>query len=113
MLTLSDIREKDRVFLLDAPLAPSGLFGDAVDIVVDRHQEARKQESAFQRFLSRRSSAQATAVREQRQPHTNSSYREAQKQIVATPAPPSGTGGSYLRLRSPLPKALTSMAQGL
>ncbi len=26
-LTMSDIREKDRVFLLDTPLAPSGLFG--------------------------------------------------------------------------------------
>ncbi len=30
-LTLSDMKEKDRVFLMDAPLAPSGLFGDAVD----------------------------------------------------------------------------------
>ncbi|XP_016414875.1 histone H1.03-like [Sinocyclocheilus rhinocerous] len=29
-LTLSDMREKDRVCLMDAPLAPSGLFGDTV-----------------------------------------------------------------------------------
>ncbi len=36
-LTLSDIKDRDRVFLLDAPLSPSGLFGDAVDSVVDRH----------------------------------------------------------------------------
>ncbi len=36
---------------MDAPLAPSGLFGDAVDSVVDRYQEARKQAAAFQRFL--------------------------------------------------------------
>ncbi|KAL0148327.1 hypothetical protein M9458_056389 [Cirrhinus mrigala] len=41
-LTLSDMKEKDRVFLLDAPLSPSGLFGDAVNSVVDRYQEARK-----------------------------------------------------------------------
>ncbi|KAL0164602.1 hypothetical protein M9458_040355, partial [Cirrhinus mrigala] len=34
-LTLSDMKEKDRVFLLDAPLSPSGLFGDAVNAVVD------------------------------------------------------------------------------
>ncbi|KAL0159829.1 hypothetical protein M9458_043554, partial [Cirrhinus mrigala] len=34
-LTLSDMKEKDRVFLLDAPLAPSGLFGDAVNSVID------------------------------------------------------------------------------
>ncbi|KAL0151133.1 hypothetical protein M9458_053646 [Cirrhinus mrigala] len=42
-LTLSDMKEKDRVFLLDAPLSPSGLFGDSVNSVVDRYQEARKQ----------------------------------------------------------------------
>ncbi len=35
-LTLSDMKEKDRVFLMDAPIAPSGLFGDAVNSVVDR-----------------------------------------------------------------------------
>lgn len=35
LLTLSDIKEKDRVFLLDDPLASSGLFGNAVDTVVD------------------------------------------------------------------------------
>ncbi|KAL0177443.1 hypothetical protein M9458_026337, partial [Cirrhinus mrigala] len=50
-LTLSDMKEKDRVFLLDAPLSPSGLFGDAINSVVDRYQEARKQAAAFQREL--------------------------------------------------------------
>ncbi|KAI2645137.1 Transposon Ty3-G Gag-Pol polyprotein [Labeo rohita] len=39
-LTLSDMKEKDRVFLLDAPLSPAGLFGEAVNAVVDRYQEA-------------------------------------------------------------------------
>ncbi len=63
-LTLSDMKEKDRVFLMDAPLAPSGLFGDAVDSVVDRYQEAHKQAAAFQRFLPRRSIALGAAVRE-------------------------------------------------
>ncbi len=29
-LTLSDIKDRDKVFLLDTPLSPSGLFGDAV-----------------------------------------------------------------------------------
>ncbi len=60
-LTLSDIKEKDRVFLLDDPLAPSGLFGDDVDTVVNRYQETRKQAAAFQRFLPYRSPAQAAA----------------------------------------------------
>ncbi len=44
------MKEKD-AFLIDALLAPSGLFGDAVDSVVDRYQEARKQAVAFQLFL--------------------------------------------------------------
>ncbi len=48
-LTLSDIKDRDRVFLLDAPLSPSGLFGDAVNTVVDRHQEAGRREGRRQR----------------------------------------------------------------
>ncbi len=54
-LTLSNIKEKDRVFLMDTPLAPSGLFGEAENTVVDRFQEAKKQAEAFQQFLPRRS----------------------------------------------------------
>ncbi len=42
-LTLSQISEKDRIFLLDAPISQSGLFGDAVNSVIDRFQEAKKQ----------------------------------------------------------------------
>ncbi|KAI2653767.1 Transposon Ty3-G Gag-Pol polyprotein [Labeo rohita] len=88
-LTLSDMKEKDRVFLLDAPLQPSGLFGDVVDSVVSRYQEARKQAAAFQRFLPRRSLAPTAAGREQPSPSTSSSYRQVQKLSVATRAPPS------------------------
>ncbi len=54
-LTLSDIKYRDRVFLL---LSPSGPFnGNAVGAVVDRYQEAVKQAAVFQRFLPRRSLA--------------------------------------------------------
>ncbi len=87
-LTLSDIKEKDRIFLLDAPLAPSGLFGDAVNSVVDRFQEAHKQAVAFQRLFPRRSLAQGAAGREQPQPCARSPYREAQKVSIATRTPP-------------------------
>ncbi|KAL0177143.1 hypothetical protein M9458_026037, partial [Cirrhinus mrigala] len=86
---LSDMKEKDRVFLLDSPLEPSGLFGDAVDSVVSRYQEARKQAAAFQRFLPRHSLAPVATGHEQPQPCTSSSYREVQKLSVATSAPPS------------------------
>ena len=37
------IGEKDRAFLLDAPLSPSGLFGDAARTVVERLQETERQ----------------------------------------------------------------------
>ncbi len=86
-LTLSDMKKKDRVFLMDAPLVPSGLFGDAVDSVVDRYQEACKQAAAFQRFLPRRSIAIGASGREQPQPCTSSSYREIQRQSVGSRAP--------------------------
>ncbi|KAI2644897.1 Transposon Ty3-G Gag-Pol polyprotein [Labeo rohita] len=100
-LTLSDMKEKDRVFLLDAPLESSGLFGDAVDSVVNRYQEARKQAAAFQRFLPRRSLAHVAAGREQPQPCTSSSYREVQKLSVASRAPPSSKRGRDSRHSGP------------
>ncbi len=76
-LTLSDMKDKDRVCLLDAPLSSSGLFGDAVNSVVDRFQEASKQAAAFQWFLPRRSRAQGAAG-QQPSTSTGSSYRDAQ-----------------------------------
>ncbi len=86
-LTLSDIKEKDRVFLLDAPLAPTGLFGNAVNSIVNRFQEARKQASAFQLFFQHHSLAYEAAGWEQPQPCACSTYREAQKVSVATRMP--------------------------
>ncbi len=109
-LTLSDMKDKDRVCLLDAPLSSSGLFGDAVNSVVDRFQEASKQAAAFQRFLPRRSRAQGAAG-QQPSTSTGSSYREAQKESAASRAPPrrgqkqrysSGTSKSKPDLRSVL-----------
>ncbi len=85
------MKKKDRVFLMDTPLMPSGLFGDAFDSIIDRYQEARKQAAAFQRFLPRRSIVLGAAGWEQPQPCTSSSYREIQKQSVASHDPRSGT----------------------
>ena len=76
-LNLSQIKDRDRFCLLDAPLQASGLFGDTVNTVVDRFQEARKQAAAFQSFLPRRSCG--LSGREILTPLAGSSYREAQK----------------------------------
>lgn len=46
-LNLSCIKEKDQTFVLDAPLSPSGLFGNAVSLIVKRFQEAKRQSAAF------------------------------------------------------------------
>ncbi len=62
-------------FLLNAPVSPSGLFGDAVNSVVDRFQEAKKQAATFQQYLPRRPQSGADR-RNQPQPCTSSSYRE-------------------------------------
>ncbi len=53
-LNLSNIKGKDKHFLMDAPLSSSGLFGDAVNLVVERFQESAKQVAAFQKLLPRR-----------------------------------------------------------
>ncbi|KAI2650039.1 Transposon Ty3-G Gag-Pol polyprotein [Labeo rohita] len=119
-LTLSDMKEKDRVFLLDARL---GLLA----CLATQYQEARKQAAAFQKFLPRRSLAHVAAGREQPQPCTSSSYREVQKLSVASRAPPSRgrdsrhsrpgplrrgpTCGSCFRRRGPRPKAVLTPTQ--
>ncbi len=51
-LNLSQIKDKDRAFLLNAPISPSGLFGGAVNSVVDRFLETKKQ-AAVQQYLPR------------------------------------------------------------
>ncbi len=81
-LNLTGIKERDRAFLLDAPVSPSGLFVDSVNTVVSRFWEAKCYEEAFVRFLPRR--AQATHSR----PGPVSLRREAQKESVASRAPP-------------------------
>ncbi|KAL0161741.1 hypothetical protein M9458_045466, partial [Cirrhinus mrigala] len=70
-LTLSDMKEK--VFLLDAPLEPCGLFGDAVNSVVSSGGVPAVPASPFSNLCG----------------YWASSYRQVQKLSVATRAPPS------------------------
>ncbi len=48
-LNLTEIMEK--AFLLDAPISGSGLFGDAVNAVVDTLRAAKMQSAAFKQFM--------------------------------------------------------------
>ncbi len=54
-LNLTEIREKEKVFLLDAPISQSGLFGEAVSAVVDKFRSAKTQSAALKQFMPRRS----------------------------------------------------------
>ena len=90
-LNLSGMKEKEKHFLLDSPISPSGLFGGAVETVVGRFQEVRKQSAAFQQYLPRRSSSSRKAASKgQPRPPSSSSHRQEQKESVATRAPPEG-----------------------
>ncbi len=46
-LTLTEIKDADRVSFLDAPISPSGLFGPAVKGFVERFTEAQKASQAM------------------------------------------------------------------
>ena len=89
-LNLSAIKDKDKFVLLDAPLSPSGLFGDAVKSVVDKFQEAARQQVAFSKVLPRHPSREPNS---QTRAHS-SSYRASQKESVASRLPPPNKGRS-------------------
>lgn len=46
-LNLTEIREMEKVFLLDAPIMQSDLFGEAVSSVVDKFHTAKTQSAAL------------------------------------------------------------------
>ncbi len=53
-LNLTQIREKEKVFLLDASISQSGLFGEAVSSVVEKFRSAKTQSAALKQFMPRR-----------------------------------------------------------
>lgn len=53
-LSLTDIKEKDRTFLLDVPISNDGLFGDSVMTVVEKFQAAKQQSAAFCQLIPHR-----------------------------------------------------------
>ncbi len=65
-LNLTEIREK--VFLLDALVFSSGLFGDAVNAIVDKLRAAKTQSAAFKQFMPRRAHEPVTASSSRERP---------------------------------------------
>ncbi len=95
-LNLTGIKDKDRTFLLDAPISPSGLFGDAVNTVATRFREAKRYEEAFVRFLPRHAQESGTSATRSR-PGLVPLRRDAQKESVASRAPPRRDWGAARR----------------
>ncbi len=77
-LNLTEIRERE-VFLLDAPISQSGLFGEAVSSVVEKFRSAKTQSAALKQFMPRRtrdhSTPSSSLSREQSLPRKEPSGR--------------------------------------
>ncbi len=59
-LILTEICEKEKVFLLDAPISQSGLFREAVSSVVEKFRYAKTQSAALKQFMPRRTRDHST-----------------------------------------------------
>ncbi len=78
-LNLTEICEKEKVLLLDAPISQSGLFGEAVSSVVEKFRSAKTQSAALKQFMPRRmrdhSTPSSSLSREQSLPRKEPSGR--------------------------------------
>ncbi len=99
-LNLTEIREKEKVFLMDAPISQSGLFGEAVSAVVDKFRSAKTQSAARKQFMPRRardfSTPSSSVSREQPLPRREPPSGGAQ----ATRPPPTTVLGARGRSSS-------------
>ncbi len=50
-LNLMEIREKEKAFLLDFQISGFGLFGDAMNTVVEKFRAAKMESAAFKQFM--------------------------------------------------------------
>lgn len=91
-LSQTSMKERDKSLLLNAPVSPAGLFGDALHSVTERFQEEKKQAAAFSKFIPLKIRVTGAAERKgQSQPSSSSSSKRAQqKRSVASRAPPQG-----------------------
>ncbi len=85
-LNLADLKDADRKVLLNAPITPSGLFGDAVESITERFAETQKRAKAMSHVMPRRAFQQQTA-----RSRSSSAPGSAQRRDFPRPAPAGGT----------------------
>ncbi len=83
-LNLADLKDADRKVLLNAPVTPSGLFGDAVES--ERFAEAQKRAKAMSHVMPRRAFQQQTV-----RSRSLSAPGSSQRRDIPRPAPAGGT----------------------
>ncbi len=113
-LTLTEIKDADRVSFLDAPISPSGLFGPAVKGFAERFTEAQKASQAMRHFLPKRSSPAAAQSRPRTAP-TQQSAKPAPAVYAPQPArtqQPRGRSRSARRHPPPTPGPPTQDSVG-
>lgn len=88
-LNLTDIKEKDKSFLMDAPVSRDGLFGEAVTSVVEKFRAAKQQSAAFRQLIPRRPREVERRQAPARSRSTSSHRQRAASREEPTPmAPP-------------------------
>ncbi|XP_056607200.1 uncharacterized protein LOC130425144 [Triplophysa dalaica] len=85
-LDLTVIRGNDKLFLLNAPIAPQGLFGESHNDVMDKHLEAKKQSESFKSPLPCWGHSSVSSGSFSRA--CTSAHLQQQKASVAARAPP-------------------------
>ncbi len=96
-LNLTEIREKEKVFLLDAPISQSGLFGEPVSSIVENFCSAKTQSAALKQFMPRRTrdhfTPSSSLSREQSLPRKEPSGRSGAQAVHPPPTTVWGARG--------------------
>ncbi|KAI2655719.1 Transposon Ty3-G Gag-Pol polyprotein [Labeo rohita] len=107
-LTLTEIKDADKVPFLDAPISPTGLFGPSVEGFAERFSAAQKSSQAMRHFLPKRSSSTAASGRPKsappQQPVKPASTTPSAAAAAAQPAKAEPRLRSRSARRYPFPK---------
>ncbi|KAI2646366.1 Titin [Labeo rohita] len=105
-LTLTEIKDADKVPFLDAPLSPTGLFGPAVNGFAERFSAAQKTSQAMRHFLLKHSSSATASGRPKSAPPQQpvKPAPAAAATASAQPAKPEPRQRSPSARRYPFPK---------
>ncbi|KAL0152267.1 hypothetical protein M9458_051990, partial [Cirrhinus mrigala] len=107
-LTLTEIKDADKVPFLDAPISPTGLFGPSVEGFAERFSAVQKSSQAMRHFLPKRSSSTAAPGRPKsappQQPVKPASTTPSAAAAAAQPAKAEPRLRSHSARRYPFPK---------